>query len=817
MLRTLDRYIIRETLPPFGLTLLILTFLLQIPTIIEYAEKLIAKGVSLPVIGQIILTLLPSSLALTIPISLLVGLLMALGRLSADREAVAMQACGVSLYRILRPVALMALVATAATAYIMIEALPRGNQTFRDITFRIIQAKAESDVRPRVFFEEFPNLVLYVRDVPANTRGWRGVFLSDTRNPGEPQLLTAGRGHFVLEPAQRRVDLVLEDGILHRTKTDTPAQYELQQFESLTVQLDPETVFPRQGLTPGDNELTIPQLRTKARQMREQGISPHNPIMAIQRKYTIPVACLVFGLIALGLGVTHRKDGKNAGFVVGIAVVLVYYVLMYLGEALAKGQRVPAEFALWIPNIVLGLVGLGLIVAKTRGYEFSPTIRIPVPDGVARWFRRLGAPAVADGVDSPTRAAAHASAPTNSSANAPANAPASARTATGSKPPARGQKVVLVIKVPQGLLPSANLLDRYLSGIYLRVFGVTFLGMLAVFYIAIFTDYSEYLFKGKTTGQTLLSFFLYSTPQYTYYITAMAALVGTLVTVGLLTRTSELTVMQACGISLYRAAMPMLVFGLLWSSLLFGMEQSILAASNRRADELKNEIRSGAPRTFNLANRQWMAGSDGRLYHYGRFDPKVQRLEDLTIYTFGVRGWNVTSRSFARLTTHMDGKAWRADYGWKRTFGERNAITQFAVFPTQSIALESPEYFGVEEPEAVLAERLKVTQLRAHIAELSRAGYNTVPLEVALHRKIAFPFITVIMTLIAIPFGVTTGRKGTLFGIGIGIVLAILYWTTQSLFAAVGSAGVLAPAIAAWAPNVLFVAVAAYLVLTAKT
>ncbi|HTV02466.1 MAG TPA: LptF/LptG family permease, partial [Luteitalea sp.] len=532
----------------------------------------------------------------------------------------------------------------------------------------------------------------------------------------------------------------------------------------------------------------------------EQGLSPHNPIMAIQRKYTIPVACLVFGLIALGLGVTHRKDGKNSGFVVGIAVVLVYYVLMYLGEALAKGQRVPAEFALWIPNIVLGVAGLGLIVAKTRGYEFSPTIRIPIPDAVARWFKRLGTPAVTDGDDSPTRRAAAAVAQRPSTAGRP-----------------RGQRVVVVIKVPQGILPTVNLLDRYLSGIYLRVFLVTFLGMLAVFYVAIFTDYSEYLFKGKTTGQMLLSFFLYSTPQYTYYITAMAALVGTLVTVGLLTRTSELTVMQACGVSLYRAAMPMVGFGLIWSALLFGMEQSILAASNRKADELKNTIKSGAPRTFTLANRQWMAGSDGRLYHYGRFDPKAGRLEDLTIYTFGSRGWNVTSRSYARLTTHMEGRQWRADYGWRRTFGDRNAITQFGVFPTETISLETPDYFGVEEPEAVLAERLKVTQLRSHIAELRKAGYNTVPLEVALHRKIAFPFITVIMTLIAIPFGVTTGRKGTLFGIGIGIVLAILYWTTQSLFAAVGSAGVLAPPLAAWAPNVLFVAVAAYLVLTAKT
>jgi len=382
--------------------------------------------------------------------------------------------------------------------------------------------------------------------------------------------------------------------------------------------------------------------------------------------------------------------------------------------------------------------------------------------------------------------------------------------------PARKQ-VVVVIKVPQGILPSFNLLDRYLSRIYLRVFAVTFLGMLAVFYIAIFTDYSEYLFKGKTTGQMLLSFFLYSTPQYAYYITALAALVGTLVTVGLLTRTSELTVMQACGVSLYRATVPMLLFGVAWSVVLFGMEQSILAASNRRAEDLKSTIRTGTPKAFTLASRQWMAGSDGQLYHYGRFDPRAQRLEELTVYTFGSRGWNVTGRTYARVTTHMQGTTWRADLGWHRTFGDRNAVTDFSVFPTRTVTMETPDYFGVEEPEAVLAERLKMGQLREHIAELDKAGYNTVPLQVALHRKMAFPFIALIMTLIAIPFGVTTGRKGTLFGIGIGIVLAILYWTTQSLFAAVGSAGALAPPLAAWAPNILFVAVAAYLVVSART
>lgn len=798
MFRILDRYIIRETLAPFALTLLILTFVLQIPTIMEVAEKLLTKGVNLPTIGRILLTLLPMSVAITIPVALLVGLLMALGRLSGDREAVAMQACGVSLYRMCRPVLLLALVAAGATAWVMIEALPRGNRSYRDIIYSIIQAKAESDIRPRVFFEDFPNLVLFVRDVPPESRGWQEVFLADSRNPSEPQLLTAQRGHFVLEPEARRVDLVLENGIVHRTRPDNPQQYELQTFQSLTVQLDPEAVFPRQGLTPGDNELTIPQLRTKAREMREAGLSPHGPIMAIHRKYSIPVACLVFAVLALGLGVTHRKDGKSSSFVVAIAVVLVYYFVMYVGEAMAKGQQVPAWLAMWIPNIVLGAAGLVLLVFRAQGREIpTPTIAIPVPAMFARWL-----PAREGESANVTRAAT-----SRRSSGEAALSPARRRNG----------KVVIVIRWPQGVLPSFTLLDRYIGGVYLRVFAVTFLGMLALFYIGLFTDYSEYLFKNRVTGATMLKFFAYSTPQYIYYVTALATLVGGLVTIGLFTRSSELTVLEACGISLYRAGLPLILFGALWSLALFGMQQSILAPANRQAESLRTLIRSGVPRTFNMMNRQWMAGSDDRIYHYGRFDPTARRLDELQVFDFGDARWNVVQRTYGRVVTYQPDGTWQAAQGWARDFGDRNTVSNFTLFATRDLTLEAPGYFGVEEPEAAQAERLKLGQLRQHIAELTRAGYDTTALSVALHRKLAFPFITVIMTLIAIPFGVTTGRKGTLFGIGIGIVMALTYWVTQSLFAAIGSAGLLSPVLAAWAPNILFAAVAAYLLLTART
>ena len=126
----------------------------------------------------------------------------------------------------------------------------------------------------------------------------------------------------------------------------------------------------------------------------------------------------------------------------------------------------------------------------------------------------------------------------------------------------------------------------------------------------------------------------YPTPQFVYYVLPLSALVGTLVTIGLLTESSELIIMRACGVSLYRTALPLLVLGVLWSGLLFGLEESFLAASNRKAAELKHLMRGGAPRTFDVLARQWVAGRDGRIYRYTYFDPRAKTLTGLDVYRF---------------------------------------------------------------------------------------------------------------------------------------------------------------------------------------
>ena len=393
MLRLLDRYVIREALTPTLLGLLVFTFVLQIPPVMEVAERLIAKGVPWPTIGRIMLTLLPQALGITIPMALLVGLLVALGRLSGDRETVAAQACGVSIYRLVRPIFAIAFVAWAATSWVLIDWMPRANQDYRETVYNIVTARAENEVKPRVFFEDFPNLVIYVRDVLPDGGGWRDVFLADTRKPSQPEVYLADRGQLVMDRANRRVDLVLFNGTRHAAPQDKPERYEVQRFAGMTLGLDPDSVFPRTGLQKGDNEMTIDDLRAEIDKRVQQGLSPHNQIMAIQKKFSIPVACFVFALLGLGLGVTTRKDGKQSSFVIAIAVIFIYYIFMYTAESMAKAKWIPAVSAMWVPNVVLGLAGLALLRWRARFADLNISFPVTLP------WRSRSAPA--DAASSP--------------------------------------------------------------------------------------------------------------------------------------------------------------------------------------------------------------------------------------------------------------------------------------------------------------------------------------------------------------------------------------------------------------------------------
>ena len=760
-MRIIDRYIVREVLLPFFICLSIFTFILIIPFLIKYAEAFIAKGVPVTIVFRVMATLLPQALALAIPAALLIGLLVAFGRLSSDREFVAMQACGIGLARLLRPVGLVCAVGWAATSYVMLIALPDANQTFREITFDIVASRAEGEIKPRVFFDSFPNLVIYAREVPASG-GWKDVFIADNRPGQTPAVYLASRGRVALDRASRTVQLVLEQTTRH--STDSGDKYEVAHIARTVVTIDPESVFPRTGPQKEENEMTVAELRARAADLEKAGGSSHNQIMAIHRKFAFPVACLVFGLIGLALGATNRRDGKLGSFVFGLGVILIYYVPLYLGPALAKGNLLTPWVAVWLPNIVLGLLGCVLLMWRARAADQPIIWRFTAL--IERYRKKHNQP--------DTR----------------------------------------VARAPRGNPAMARILDRYVGAMYARVFVLAAAGLAGMFYVSTFLDLSDKVFKAQASWQMLAAYFWYITPQYLYYVLPMAVLLAALVTIGLLTKNSELVVMKACGISVYRVAMPMLVGALVAGGALFLLDQSILGASNRRAEAIRHVMRGGSPETFDVLSRQWLTSPSGEIYRFNVFEPKSQQLLGLDVFEFG-SAQRLSRRTHAeRAIFRPEDGTWRAEHGWIRGFDNSGDPSSFETIEPGVLRLAPASYFATQQPEP---EFMSYAQLRDYIADLRASGFDVSAQRVALERKLSFPFVTIIMTLIAVPFAVTTGRGGAMFGIAVGIGLAISYWVAISVFAALGSGGVVAPLLAAWAPNLIFGSGAAYLLLTVRT
>jgi LPS export ABC transporter permease LptG/LPS export ABC transporter permease LptF len=780
MRTTIDRYVIRETIGPFCLALSVFTFVLAIRPMLDRAELFLAKGVPAQTVGFLLMLLLPQALGVTLPMAFLGGLMMAFGRLSGDRETVALLACGVNPLRLLRPALLMGTIAMAATGYVMFQLLPDSNQKFREITAQFLRQTAESDIKPQMFYEGFPQKVLVVR----NTRpggGWDGVIIADTSQPGRVSLITAEQGRLVLDRERLIVNIVL-DGVANYVPSDEPGVFTVGEAKTSVLQVDPASVFPNPGgLNRGLAEMSISDLRRGWAAALQEGRSPHNEIMFIHQKFSFPMACIVFALLAVAFGFHTRKEGKLGGMTIGLAVIFLYYGCMEFSESGTKSAThwFPAHWSRWFPNIVLGVIGLAALWWRARATGQNLAFRLPA------WMRRRR-PLVTDTGGSPVAGASRS-------------------------------RVVLVIRFPRLAFPRPKLLDLYVSGQFIRIITLAFLGLMGLYYIGTVIDLSDKLFKGEADGWMLARYLWYSTPRFFYFVVPIATLVAVLGTIGGLTRSSELTVMRACGVSLYRAAVPLLVLGILSSGMLFMLEERVLAEANKKADELADTIHGRPHHTVNIANRSWLLGSNDRIYHYDQFDPRGGEIRNLTVFQPATQPFRLIHQLHADVAKCPDlvcqSGEWTVDKGWEQRFtGAQRPVRRN--FGARTITLNPLNDFTLSQVDASM---MKFQELRDYAQRSRASGFNTNEAEVDLQSKLAVPAATLVMTALAVPFAVTTGRRGALYGIGLAVLLSVSYFLLMAFFVAAGKAGVLPPALAAWATNVLFTAAAVYMVLTVRT
>ncbi len=783
----LDRYVLAEIVGPLALGFIVYTFLLLLRFLFQSAEMIIRRGLPVSIVGRLLLYTLPNIVVLTIPMSLLFGILIAVGRLSSDSELVAMRSCGISLLALYRPILLFSALFTILNTFLMVYALPWGNSALQQLRLDIITQTVSQQVEPRVFFEEWENKVVYVFDIDPRSHQWHGVFIAESiPSTQENQITIADSGDVRVDQRGERIVLALHQAVQHKVNLNAPTTYEITAHKQLDLILDDQFTSSQRAkisVSKSIRELTLPELRAILRDPKSAQEQLNLAKIEIHKKFSIPMACLVFGLFGLPLGFNNRRGGKASGFAISIGVILFYYILLNNGEEAAHLGRIPAWLAMWGPNLLLAAIGAFLLVRRNRdrGLLFGR---------IDRWVRTD----LWNGLLFLKRV----------------------RREKGKEAAARREPAgrTLVVRFPRLRLVFPNILDRYVVRNFLFVFSLVVLSGLLLYVLADLNENIDMILKNKIHLSVIVDLYKYMSLQIFYDIAPVIVLVTTLLTFSLLSRTNEVTACKALGMSIYRIALPAILTALVIAIFCGFLESEVLPASNERVAQLQDQIKGKVTaRTYRRADRQWLFGRGRYIYNYLHYDERTTSLQRLQVFDFDAN--HRLAQRLVAESAHYVGGAWIFSNGWTRSFNGVY-VKEYEPFTAPRIVRfpETPSYFSSEIKSP---QQMRYRELQRYIRELIDSGQSVPELEVQLQNKIAFPVVSFIMAIVALPFAFRMGRQGALYGVGLSLVLGIVFIGVFAFFTKLGEAGALPPAVAVWSPGTVFGLLSAYLFLGVRT
>ena len=769
-LRLIDRYIFREIASYGLLGLFVFTFIFFVPQLVRFMDLVVSHSAGMGAIVTLVGCTLPGIFTFTLPMGVLVGVLIGLGRLSADSELIALQALGFDRKRILFPVGVLAVGAAGATLWMTVWMGPPALEKLHATEETLATSQASFEVQPRVFEERFPHMVLYVSDVTGGGTQWRGILLAQTGEDATSRITFAESGIVLPDPQHGTLQFHLSKGTTHEYIRSDPNQYSVSTFgrSDLPVAVMDTSGAKRAALTPA--ELPLGRLAGLYR----QGDSAAR--LEFHRRMAFPAACLVFALLGVPVGIRPQRGGRAAGFVVTLLMVSGYYLLFVTGAGLARRGVVPAGLGMWSANLFTALFGLALLpgmdqIRSERGFR----------ERVKEWFR------------------------------------------PGSRPRRRVRGRLAAVR--PGHLPGPRaargyafplLMDLYLLRAFFFYTLLFLFGFVFIFHSFTFFELLEDIGKHHIGAATVVQYFVFLTPFMFYQLLPVAALIGVLVTLGVLSKNNEVTAFKASGVSLYRLALPLLLAGVALAAMMFSLDDTILPTCNQRQDALRNQIKGRPAQTFFQPRRQWIFGEGDRLYNYDYFDPQHGLFAGLSIFELDPATFQLKRRAFAARAKYEESlKGWVLEDGWVRNF-EEGHVASYLKFRVTELAefAEPPSYFN---REVRAYTQMSWAELGAYIRDLHQAGFDVSRLSVQWHKKFAYPMIVPVIMLLAIPFAFLVGTRGAVGGLAVGVAIGMVYWAFSALTEAIGAAGQLPPVLAGWGSAIVFAFTGMYFFLRMRT
>ena len=782
-MRLIDRYICRQVFSHALLGLGIFSFVFFVPQLVRLMDLVVRHSASWETLGILFLCTLPGIISFTLPMGVLVGVLIALGRMSADSELIAMSALGLGRRRLLVPIGIIAVGATLITFCMTTWLGPLSVRTFRELEERLRTGQASFQVAPRVFDERFPHFVLYVNDIDSAATRWKGVFLAGSDAKDVSRLTLAEEAIVIADRNEGKLELHLRNGSVHEFSLNEPGNYSLSAFAERDLPVE------ARGVEAGPaSEPPIPG-RTMRTLLRERGAGARDASVEIQRRLSFPFACISFALLAVPLGARPRRGGRAAGFLITLLLISGYYLTFTVGAGFARQGLAPVWVGIWSANVLTAALGLFLLPRLERmpgSTRWSAAFASIAAWRIWKIFLREGLSA---DPGSTGAVAALPERPGSAGAWSPSESGPAPRRSPFARRKGRGD-------IPQ-------LLDIYLLRSFLYYFFLLTVGFILLFEVFTFFELLDDIAQHRTRLLEVVSYFIYFASYLFYQLAPLAALVAVLVTLGVMTKNNELVALKAGGISLYRISLPLLLAGMMLAGALVVLDDTYLPYANQRQDALRNQIKGRPAQTYYQPRRQWIFGEQSKVYNYEFFDPDRQLFGNLNVFELDSATFEIRRRVYA-ARAHWDNQqsVWILESGWLRDFnhGQVSHYQPFLAYALKELN-EPPTYFNREVRQSY---QMTWWELKQYIGDLRQAGFDVARLSVQLQKKLSFPLIAPIIILLAIPFSILVGTRGAIGGLATGVGIAIVYWAASALTEAMGSVGQLPPLLAGWAPDTIF-------------
>ncbi len=368
--KTIDKYIFRELLKIFLISIFTMTMVLYVDKFLFMAEMIINRGISFMEIAMMMVYISPAFFAITIPMAVLMASVITFNQFSVHNEWIAMKSCSWSFMELMKPVLLFSLFAYFLANVMIFWALPWGNQSYKVLVYDIIKNRANIDIQPNVFNRDFKNLILLVKERHQDSQ-FKGVFIADISNARAPQIITSEQGVIFPNPKIQKIQLKLNNGTIHELSNER-GNYQTLNFDRYDISLSlPDTERLEQEALVGNKGLSFSKIKEKIRDMKRQGLRTSGPEVEMSKKFSIPFTCLLFAFLGVPLGIKSSRSGKSGSFGVTVTVIMIYYMGFIVTQNLGKIGEIHAYTSVWIPNIILIFVVIYVVYKMQKELPFK--------------------------------------------------------------------------------------------------------------------------------------------------------------------------------------------------------------------------------------------------------------------------------------------------------------------------------------------------------------------------------------------------------------------------------------------------------------